>query len=197
MAWTTPRTWVTAEVVTASVFNTHIRDNLEDLFDRAHTKPNLTWLATSNEPPAVDPATPVFRNTHPLLNFDDATKEYALFSGVLAPTYTNGGLTVELHWMAATATTNAVKWDVDIDAIASEGHDIDRTTWSPVQTVTDTCASASGELIMSTLTYTHGAAMGGLLGGDMCRVRVARDGSASGDTMSGDAQLYKVVLRET
>ena len=27
MAWTAPRTWVTAEVVTASLMNTHVRDN--------------------------------------------------------------------------------------------------------------------------------------------------------------------------
>lgn len=27
MAWTAPRTWVTSEVVTASVMNTHVRDN--------------------------------------------------------------------------------------------------------------------------------------------------------------------------
>ena len=27
MAWTAPRTWVTAEIVTAALFNTHIRDN--------------------------------------------------------------------------------------------------------------------------------------------------------------------------
>ena len=28
MAWTDPRTWVTGEVVTASLMNTHVRDNL-------------------------------------------------------------------------------------------------------------------------------------------------------------------------
>jgi hypothetical protein len=28
MAWTTPRTWVAGEVVTASLLNTHVRDNL-------------------------------------------------------------------------------------------------------------------------------------------------------------------------
>ncbi len=28
MAWTAPRTWVTAEVVSASLMNTHVRDNL-------------------------------------------------------------------------------------------------------------------------------------------------------------------------
>ena len=28
MAWTAPRTWVTGELVTASIMNTHVRDNL-------------------------------------------------------------------------------------------------------------------------------------------------------------------------
>ena len=31
MAWTAPRTWVTAEVVTGAVMNTHVRDNLRAL----------------------------------------------------------------------------------------------------------------------------------------------------------------------
>ena len=30
MAWTAPRTWVTGEVVTAALMNTHVRDNLRD-----------------------------------------------------------------------------------------------------------------------------------------------------------------------
>ncbi len=36
MAWTAPRTWVTAEVVTAALFNAHIRDNLLALSQHAH-----------------------------------------------------------------------------------------------------------------------------------------------------------------
>ena len=31
MAWTAPRTWVTSEVVTAAILNTHIRDNLLEI----------------------------------------------------------------------------------------------------------------------------------------------------------------------
>jgi hypothetical protein len=31
MAWTTPRTWTAGETVTASVMNTHVRDNLDYL----------------------------------------------------------------------------------------------------------------------------------------------------------------------
>jgi len=31
MAWTTPRTWVSGELVTAALFNTHLKDNLNIL----------------------------------------------------------------------------------------------------------------------------------------------------------------------
>lgn len=41
MAWTTPRTWVAGEVVTASIMNTHVRDNLDDLDTRMDTAPQL------------------------------------------------------------------------------------------------------------------------------------------------------------
>lgn len=34
MGWTTPRTWVTSEVVSASVMNAHVRDNLTYLLAR-------------------------------------------------------------------------------------------------------------------------------------------------------------------
>lgn len=33
MAWTTPRTWVSGELVTAALLNTHVRDNLSYLKD--------------------------------------------------------------------------------------------------------------------------------------------------------------------
>lgn len=33
MAWTTPRTWVTGEVVTAAQMNTHVRDDLNYLYN--------------------------------------------------------------------------------------------------------------------------------------------------------------------
>lgn len=34
MAWTTPRTWVTDELVTASLLNVHIRDNMTFLYNK-------------------------------------------------------------------------------------------------------------------------------------------------------------------
>lgn len=53
MAWTTPRTWVAGEVLTSTLLNTHVRDNLNFLYSgrpaaratlpSAQTIPNATW----------------------------------------------------------------------------------------------------------------------------------------------------------
>lgn len=37
MAWTAPRTWVTGEVVTAALFNTHLRDNQNAISTHGHS----------------------------------------------------------------------------------------------------------------------------------------------------------------
>jgi hypothetical protein len=48
MAWTSPRTWVAGEVPTASIFNSHIRDNLKALGDPWETwTPTLTGFTVS------------------------------------------------------------------------------------------------------------------------------------------------------
>lgn len=36
-SWTSPRTWVTSETVTAALLNTHLRDNITYLYDLFHT----------------------------------------------------------------------------------------------------------------------------------------------------------------
>lgn len=36
MAWTSPRTWSTGELVTAAIMNTHIKDNLSDIAFNGH-----------------------------------------------------------------------------------------------------------------------------------------------------------------
>ena len=59
MAWTSPRTWATGEVVTAALLNVHLRDNLVDLDRR--TSPTGSVVATSETTTATtysDLATP-------------------------------------------------------------------------------------------------------------------------------------------
>lgn len=47
MAWTTPRTWTTGELVTAALMNTHVRDNLSDLHQDGTWTPTLTFGGSS------------------------------------------------------------------------------------------------------------------------------------------------------
>lgn len=47
MAWTTPRTWVAGEVPTASIFNAHVRDNLNALTTWVSYTPAWTGATTN------------------------------------------------------------------------------------------------------------------------------------------------------
>lgn len=49
MAWTSPRTWVAGETVTAALLNTHLRDNLKAIGDAWATW-TPTWAATTTNP---------------------------------------------------------------------------------------------------------------------------------------------------
>lgn len=51
MAWTSPRTWVSSEVVTAAIMNTHVRDNFKAIGD-AWTAwgSGASWTATTTNP---------------------------------------------------------------------------------------------------------------------------------------------------
>lgn len=48
MAYTTPRTWVAGEVVTAALLNTHLRDNLNAINTDASWTPAWTNTGTAN-----------------------------------------------------------------------------------------------------------------------------------------------------
>jgi hypothetical protein len=49
MAWTTPRTWVSGEVVTAALLNTHLRDNLNAIAN-LWTTYTPTWGSSGTAP---------------------------------------------------------------------------------------------------------------------------------------------------
>ena len=51
MAWTTPRTWTTGEIVTAALFNTHLRDNLNVTAPAVMTaQGDLLYASAANAP---------------------------------------------------------------------------------------------------------------------------------------------------
>lgn len=160
-------------------------------------KPFIAFLPTANEPPTANFATPDTRNGHPILDFDDTSDEDAVFSAVLSPDYSGGGLTVEIYWLATSATSGDTVWNAAIERHEDDALDLDADSFAAANAVTDTAASASGEISVATITFTDGADMDSLAAGESFRLKITRDANNGSDTMSGDAELLRVVVRET
>ena len=86
MGWTTPRTWTTAEVVTASIMNTHLRDNMDYLED---------WLGAIGQSTAavVTGSRAIGTNYQNTYTMGDAATNYAhLFVSVTVERASAGSL---------------------------------------------------------------------------------------------------------
>lgn len=150
-----------------------------------------------NEPPASNNATIDTRNSVMVLDFDDSTDESAVFGGVLPNHYGGGGLTVTLVWMATSATTGNVVWNADIERHQDDAFDIDSDGFAGANAATGTTASASGEQQYTDITFTDGADMDSLAAGESFRLKITRDANDAADTMTGDAELLRVIVKET
>lgn len=154
------------------------------------------FFPTDAEPPATNYATFDTRNNHPVLNFDTSTQETVYFTGILPRNYSSGGITVYVHWCAASATTGTIGWDSTFERIASGTMDIDADGFASAKTITAaTVPSASGVPAISNVAHSNGAEIDSLQAGDSFRLRIRRD--VSNDNASGDAQLIAVELKET
>lgn len=152
--------------------------------------------------PGANPATPDVRvggstpaESYPVYDFDPATDEFIDLL-VSLEGYDGGGLTVKLRWISA-QTSNAVVWQVAIQAIPDDTRDVDTSHTYVFNTVTATSATVIGEVDYADVTFTNGADMDSLADGELAIVRVGRDANVGGDTMTGDAELLAVIITET
>ena len=134
----------------------------------------------------------------PVLDFDDTTVEYADFKVRLPEHYSGGGLTLSIEWSATSATTGNVVWSAAIRRIENDLEDIDAAfTYDYNNSAATTTASLSGETVKSTITFTNGVDMDSWTAGETAIIRVRRFASDVGDTMTGDAELWNVIIKET
>ncbi|RRH98096.1 hypothetical protein EH240_20080 [Mesorhizobium tamadayense] len=160
------------------------------------TKPFIVFKPIDNEPPSSNFASLDTRNGHPVLEFDTTTQEAAIFSGVLPVAYAGGGLTVEVYFAADTATSGTIGWDAAIERIDTSSLDIDADSFASAQTISAAAVpGTSGQILKSSVAFTSGAQMDSLAAGEAFRLRIRRD--VANDTATGDAQLLRVVVRET
>ncbi|TXH13488.1 MAG: hypothetical protein E6R03_11170 [Hyphomicrobiaceae bacterium] len=155
------------------------------------------FTAVGGAYPSSNYATPDLRNAHPVLDFDASTEESCYFEGVLPDTYAGGGLTVELYWMATSATSGDVKWGGSIERMHSNGDDLDSDSFASEQTDTTTTNGTSGKVTKSAITFSSGSNMDSLAAGEPFRLKVARKAADVADTMTGDAELSRIVVKET
>lgn len=156
----------------------------------------VVFTALQNNPPSSNPATINSRNGTPVLEFDTTTQETAIFLGVLPRHYAGGGVTVYLHWAAASATSGTIGWDVAVERIGNGSQDIDSDSFASAATVTAaTVPGTSGNVSITSVGITDGANIDSVAVGEAFRLRVRRD--VSNDTATGDAQLLAVEIKET
>lgn len=148
------------------------------------------FTATHNQPPSSAFATLDTRNSIPVLEFDAATNESAVFMGVLpSNAVLSSGLIADLWWMADTATSGNVVWSVQFE---SQGTDNDSDSFDVATSGTATANGTSGIETETAITCT---AIDSLTAGKRYRLKVNRVATDASDTMTGDAQLIGVEVR--
>lgn len=153
----------------------------------------------SNLPPLSNYATVDTRNNHMVLDFDAAAaSEAAMFPFILPRIYAGGGITVYLHWAASSATAGDVIWRTSFERIGDGQQDIDSDGFATAVTwAAATCSATSGNVVIDSQAHTNGAQIDSAAVGEYCRLKVERLGSNVSDTMTGDAELLAVELKET
>lgn len=153
----------------------------------------------NNEPPASAYATIDTRNGYIVLDFDDTTDESAVFRGAIPNNYAGGGFTVKVLWMATSATTGTISLNVAFMSITDDADDLDTKSFAAANNANPTTASATGEVDYVSITFTDGADSDSVAAGEAFLLKVTRDadGTTSTDNLSGDMELFEVLIYET
>lgn len=145
--------------------------------------------------PSSNPAVADSRNSHPLLAFDDVTAENVVFSSLMSEDYSGGDISIDIDWVAETATSGGVTWGIEIERNAASGNDIDSDSFAAQQTSNSTTNGTSGVITKTTITLTQAQA-DSITAGDSYRMRLQRVTGDGGDNMTNDAQVLNIAVRQ-
>jgi hypothetical protein len=165
----------------------------------SNAKPFIVFTPAANNPPASAYSTPDTRNAHLVLDFDGSTDEEAVFPGVLPSGYNGGGLTCDIYTAFTSATSGSVRFQAAIERIDTSSLDIDADSFASFQSAGGSAPGTSGQVIKVTITFTDGSQMDSLAAGEAFRLKIRRDadGTSGTDDITTDAEVLRVVVRET
>lgn len=136
-------------------------------------------------------------NRRPTLAFDASTDETCYWTGI-APQGLTGTITVVITYMMASATSSAVGFQAQIEAITDgDSTDLDATTSfdSVNNSASTTVPGTAGYIDQISITMTNADS---LAAADLFRLSLNRDadGSAITDNATGDAYVLAVEFRD-
>lgn len=139
----------------------------------------------------------VRRNNYLVPAFDGTTQEIGYFEDRLPDNYGDGGLTVSIMTIAASATSGTYVFETAIDR-NDTSHDLDADSFGANSgTGGVTTSATAGAPTFGSTTHTSGAQMDSAAAGDHIRMRVQRAPANASDTITTDVQLVSVGIRET
>jgi hypothetical protein len=155
------------------------------------------FFPTDAELPVSNPAGPDVRNNQPHLAFDGgSTDESVVFTDIMPPHYSGGGVHVDIDWRAATAITGGPRWKGEFERQDEAGLDTDSDSFAAAIEANGTAPGTAGQLRRTRLSFTN-SEIDGLLAGERFRFRLTREASdTTNDTMAGDAEVVSVLMRE-
>lgn len=156
----------------------------------------VVFTPGANMPPATNYATLDTRNSRMTLDYDAAADESAVFRAVLPRNYAGGGITVNLIWMATSATSGSCRWQTSFERCNT---DQDSDSFATANSAGGTANATSGITTTTSIAHANGAEIDSAVVGDEVLVKVTRDadGTSGTDDMTGDAELVAVELKET
>lgn len=137
------------------------------------------------------------RNGHRCIGFDAAAAAESITHVVRIPTgYASGSnATLTVFFMATSATSGNVRWQVEVERLASAGQDLDADGFATAVTVDQATSGTSGILSGAAFTLSN-SNLDTCAAGDLLRIKLTRLGSHANDTMTGDAEFVYFTITQ-
>ena len=153
------------------------------------------YFPNNNSPPATNFATFDQDGASPVLDYDDAVNEAAIFFDIMDENYDGStAFTITIGWKFTTFVgSQTCQWKISIARIDDDNHDYGSLVFAAAVSALATEASADGELDYHTDTMTNAEA-DGIQPGELFAIKVERD-AALGTASPGDAELAFVEIK--
>lgn len=128
------------------------------------------------------------------LAFDTTNEEWCTWQFTMPADYASG-LTANVMYKMASATSGGVAWDVRVSAITSgDATDMDAAVFDSANVGTGTVSGTAGRPLVITFSVTNANSVAA---GDIVVIRLARAVANGSDTATGDAEFVGLTLTYT